>query len=759
MQSVRVVRAPRNRLSIVTPLVASLLAAVAATGDAQGSAPITPSVPTGRVTFTSTPAIADLLARAVNSTAMGDTNAALDILERAGKTAPNDPNVLYWRGMLLSRSTHLSIGDVPRNIHAWRLLDKGADLDPKNARYLLEMGRMRLRTPMLRLEAERLFSKALKVAEASKDPVQLAEVAYELGQIKERRYLTSKDRYLITSPGMAFNPDGSLTQIHYTREFLASHTLRVENAGSVDRAEAEEYYRRGVRAMPLHEPSALGLARILYDQQRYPEMERVLMPFVDNGTGSAHVRLAAGLAAYRGHDLPEARRLFDDALTRFSDAERRDATTLSRIIRRREAQAYDALSDESKQNTDSAYWESADPLLSTPENEGRLEFLARVALADLRFTDPDTRTTGWKTDRGLILIRYGEPPVVAVFPPIVDVAMRDAVGRLTTLWFYPQSERQFVFTGPAAMNYAMFAGSMRGIAEELREDAPFLLENLAVAANLDSLPTQIAAFRGDTPNQSRLVIAALFNTDSLYSAAEFDRSALAISLRTGAPSKLRLTRAETLSVDLSSNTATKRVWTERLPSAGRFRVRVEALDEAVRTAAARSQMEIELKAPVVGILELSDILIADRLASPPGAIKGLDAIPLSPRASLTLRQRDTVSVYWETYGAKADASGRVKLDIKLEVTLLEIDRSNRRNVVQLLGGVADFVGLTPEGDSRVGVTFSTEEALAGRDRVPQITTIGLGSSPAGRYRLEIRVTDRNTGTTSRTERIFYMAGR
>ncbi|HYS79033.1 MAG TPA: GWxTD domain-containing protein, partial [Candidatus Dormibacteraeota bacterium] len=53
------------------------------------------------------------------------------------------------------------------------------------------------------------------------------------------------------------------------------------------------------------------------------------------------------------------------------------------------------------------FWASRDPDASTPENEYRTLFYARVTQADYVFTD--STKPGWKTDRGKIFILLGPP--------------------------------------------------------------------------------------------------------------------------------------------------------------------------------------------------------------------------------------------------------------------------------------------------------------------------------------------------------------
>ena len=698
-----------------------------------------------------------LVREALDKAGAGDTSTALDLLERATDQEPRNAEALYWRGLMLSRTTALSIGDTPRRLLAGYLLNRANDIEPRNPRALIELGRIRLKTPLLRVEAERLFRKALEIAEASGDPGQVADVAHELGQIKARRYLTGRDRWMYTTPNVIFDPIAARDRLHYTREFLESLAQPIENSAQVDRQDAEEYFRRALAAVPTHAPSVVALMGLLYDQRRYDEMRRIALPVVAVDTAPPRVLMASGLAAYRLGRLAVADTLFGRALARFNAAERGELTHLGRITRVGDSVRIDGLNDDDRARTDSAFWEAADPLLSTPENEARLEFMARLAFADLRFSDEDTRQVGWKTDRGLIVTRYGEPPVVATFAPTSDADAKDAVGRVITVWFYPRTEVEFVFTGPPAMNFAIFAGNHRGFAEQQREEAPFLLDNLPVALAVDTVPIQIARFRGTTRSRGELVIAASVPTDRLYKAAEIDRGSLEASVRIGPPAALRVAHLDTMSVTLPATPRAQRLWVDTLNAGADYRVRVEVRDAALQGAVGRAHADLTMLAADTARLANSDIMFANRRAATGSAVGRWNAIGVVPRGDLVLAQRDTFSVYWETYGLRPDAVGRVKYEIRMVITLEQIERSGT-NVGRFLGGLRDIIGLTPEGDEQLGLRFERNETLGGRDRMPELLTLGLGSAPNGRYRLDLTITDRITGQVTRAQRQFHIRG-
>jgi GWxTD domain-containing protein len=694
---------------------------------------------------------------------LGDTAAALELLERATDQSPRDADALYWRSLVMLRTTEIGLADTPRRLLASRLLNRAADLDPDNPRYLIALGRLRLRSPLQRVEAERIFRKALAIAERTGDTAHVAEAARELGEVKRRRYLTGRDRRLYTGPNV-FDPlqARERSRMHYTREFLEQLSIPISNVGDVDRLEAEEYFRRALRARPDDPASVLPLLDLLYDQRRYDEMLALIRGTITARPAGAvaaspRVHLAAGLAAFRLQRLADADAAFNRGIALMLPGDRDELLNLGRILRRGDSVRVAGLADDVRARTDSAYWEANDPLLATPENEARLEFLSRMAYADLHFTDEDMRQAGWRTDRAMILARYGEPPVVATFSPQLNADARDALGRVITVWYYPRPEVEFVFSGPPAFNYASFAGNYRDYAEERRDVAPFGLENLPLALRVDTIPVQVARFRGTTPRETELVVASAVPAGSLYADAPVDRSALQLSLRAGPAGAMRLQRTDTIAIQLPAPRAVSR--TVAIPMlADDVRARLEAIDPALDGAVARAQVDLPAlrtdSTTLARALVSSDLLIARRIPMPPRVVRW-PQLRLEPLGDLRLAQRDTFSVYWELYGLQPGANGRLEYEVQVSVTILSLDRGPDP-IIRFFGGVSDLVGLSPVGDDRLSMRFTRDEAAptGPDDRQPELITLGLGTSPAGRYRLTVTVTDRRTARTATSQRDF-----
>jgi hypothetical protein len=276
-----------------------------------------------------------------------------------------------------------------------------------------------------------------------------------------------------------------------------------------------------------------------------------------------------------------------------------------------------------------------------------------------------------------------------------------------------------------------------------------------MALAVDSLSTQVVRFRGRTAQATELVVATSINAPQLYRNAEIDHGALEVSVRFGAAASLSLKAIDTIAVTLPAAERVRFLWTD-VVQAGEYRLRVEARDPAINAVVTRAHSELSMRTLDSSRVDMSDLLIADRVDAPTTSLQRWQSLKLVPRGHLVMAPRDTFSLYWEVYGLRADADRRAHFDVDIRVAILSLDRGNDP-VARVLGGVADLVGLSAVGDNQLGLRYERTEPLDARDRVPQLVTLGLGSAPPGRYRLTVRITDRDRQTSTTSNREFSIS--
>lgn len=692
-------------------------------------------------------AIADsLIAAALDRARAGDTSSALRTLDRATKIAPNHAPAHYQRGLMLSRASELGIGigDIFRRRSASNAIKRALDLDPGNPLYLIELGRIRLKTPFLRLDAQRLFRRALEAAEKRRDPRVLADVHWELGLIHERRYVTMANRRMITSSVQGFHPDEALESWHYTSDFFTTWSVPIDDSGELDYRKAEEHFRNALEADSTHLGAAVGLLVLLHDGQRYEEMASVARALRHKAPNEPRLLMSEALALHRIDRDAEAGRLFDLAIPLLSKQEREEMLSLVHLLRRSDSTSYASLGDSARAEFEALYWSLLDPLLLTPVNEVRVEFLSRLTYADLRFSSAEFGIRGWLTDRGDIYMRYGPPPLVGtVAPETAESDNVESMGKVTTIWYYPDTKLRFVFVGPPAMNTARFAGDFGAYASNARYVAPMSFTNIEERFPVDSVGVQVARFRGDTANAVDVSIFADLPTAALLRNTDVRQA----SLETGfflSDMKRRILVAErdTALVRLTDDrpdAVSSRSWRHTLRP-GEYLYRVEARQPiSGRNARGLAGLPVEAFPPDKNAL--SDVLVARHIGLKSGGDKPLsrDDLLILPAGRLTFAPGDTIYLYWETYGLQADSSGVARTRIELG---LRVDDLHREGGIEVfLGTLGDAIGLTAKGEDRVSLTYERVVAAGALERAPDYLALGLGAAPPGNYTLEITVTD------------------
>ncbi len=84
-----------------------------------------------------------------------------------------------------------------------------------------------------------------------------------------------------------------------------------------------------------------------------------------------------------------------------------------------------------------SFWSKHDPSPGTLRNESREEFSQRVIKADERYT-VHKKMQGWKSDRGRIYIKYGEPDDIV--SEVFSMGQYPSV-----IWSYYKEDRRFIF--------------------------------------------------------------------------------------------------------------------------------------------------------------------------------------------------------------------------------------------------------------------------------------------------------------------------
>ncbi len=81
------------------------------------------------------------------------------------------------------------------------------------------------------------------------------------------------------------------------------------------------------------------------------------------------------------------------------------------------------------------FWAKRNPDRKTPRNELMEEYYSRVDYSNKNFS---TYVEGWKTDRGMVLIRFGSPQNVERHP-------FDSDNKPYEIWYYYNQNREFIF--------------------------------------------------------------------------------------------------------------------------------------------------------------------------------------------------------------------------------------------------------------------------------------------------------------------------
>jgi GWxTD domain-containing protein len=620
--------------------------------------------------------------------------------------------------------------------------------DPNNARLHLEFGRWYRResAPWLRIQARSHFRHAVRLARQQGYRGLEAEAEMELARVAWVGYEQYGHAFEFTGVVPRFDAVQGMADWGYVARFLEQQARPRRDGGETYYRGAEDHARAALAANPGHLGATRVLAVLLGDQDRWEELVGPARAAIRAYPDSSDGHRILGLALHRVGRTAEAVEAFAAALSRMDSAQRRPYENLGAILRRADQERYDALPPQEQAELRELYWAVAQPLALDSVNQVLAEFYARVTYVDLRWTVPEERLVGWQSDRGLIYVRYG--------PPAVWMADRDD-SQVRTLWAYPALRLRFFFQGMASYSRATFAEEFGWYAREVREAAPVRFDNVPVVTALDTVLAQTAQFKG-SGGGTTLAVFAFVPLGRMLRDVDLRRGRLEVAAILK-DERMRdvARRARTEDIDLEDSLAVDvRTW--RFEIAPReYLLRLEARDLA-SSRAARGMTALRVERFGGPGLELSDVVVADRIRPRELSPRRWTDFFIDPSAGLVMRGAP-ISLLWETYGLTPDSGGIARYRVQLTLVVDEIRRASL--AARIVGGVADAIGVTGEGDARVSLSFERQESVAGREAVVDYLDVVLGGAPEGRYLLSLTVTDLVSGDSATRVREFTVTER
>jgi GWxTD domain-containing protein len=613
-------------------------------------------------------------------------------------------------------------------------------------------------TAVTRHASRAAFRDALDRATVRHDTTVMVAAHLALGYAHWRSHDALADRRIEVDPGSAIRsikaamqpvlgtegvpppPQKTFEDVRQSFE-NSTQALPRNVTGDSDYRSAEVHFRDAAALDPGSCLAFRGLAMVLVTRDRWTDLRQSAQRARAACDSSPWADLALGLAAARLGAAEDAFRAFDAALDGLSPSERAWLDDIGRVLPPTDTARLVSAQPAARQDFERLYWMMADPVWSTSENESRLEFLSRLAYAELRWSLPERGLRGADSDRGRIFVRYGPPEIVAVFAPSTPSSAISGsiyLGETTCVWVY-SSGLLFAFSLSPSFGTARGAFDDDFMVRRFADAQPVRWDNVSGPA-VDSLPVDVLRFRAGTDSLALLIAApaqlsaappSALLTGQLWMVSQDARIIGHDSLIAPAGGTLQWT-AVTAGAPLVI----------RVEAVGPDAERVARSVRVIEPVGAGTDRPLPLRGPA-----LSDLVVAHVEAR-----RGATSARWSdqPPRVLTggVRTGGAIRLMWESYELSArDGTHHIETTIELRRERATVSRI----AATVLGALADIVRRSESAD-QLTLQF-TQERTAAAALLTDID-LALGETAPGTYRVTVTVRDLHTDTRwTRTQRL------
>uniref|UniRef100_A0A832I9U5 GWxTD domain-containing protein n=1 Tax=Eiseniibacteriota bacterium TaxID=2212470 RepID=A0A832I9U5_UNCEI len=510
--------------------------------------------------------------------------------------------------------------------------------------------------------------------------------------------------------------------------------LKFLDRSSLERAIA--HLTHAVRARPERGDAWLALVPLLVEKGELRAASAAARRAREADPDRLEPRLADAYTAWRLGRVAEAERLFEATVPRLPAELRERFEDISPLASERDTFELRRLpSAAARDDFVRRFWRAQDPDLATPENEARLEYLARVAHAFFLFWD--ARRGAWD-ERGEVYVRYG-PPASADYNPLGErLSFAFGVGPdypvNLLVWNYPELGMRVRMHDRTLDEFYSLP-----VSRDADPDPLPALDSVRLADGRMAARSGRAVFPVLPPRTTPMPLAGAL---ARFEGERSGRVLGHFAVPAGPGDTLW---AEWVVLD-SARSEVARAGRRMSPSAcdptglqvadfaaevrpGEYLIGVSVRDGLGRRGVYRAEVRVRAARPG---LRVSDVVLA---CGPPLALAGAErgpAVRIEPNPGARVAGDAPLTAYFEIDGLARGADGRARFETSY--TVRSAERDPRIWIQRIL-----------DPRSRIAPLNVTREGEHAGPLRRQFVTVPVQGLPAGRYVLEVRVRDLVSG--------------
>ena len=615
---------------------------------------------------------------------------------------------------------------VESRVKARKLIQKAIWKEPENIEYRLLQAK--LMESYSRNLAYKFYEDIINIDNAC------TEALLNLGRIKEEEY------YEYTNSVLQADSDPALSFDSFAIE---------------DFIKAERFFKTAIINDSSCFDAYLHLAKMYEDIGEPSKSISYLKKVIDSNPDNRDAILLLGLMYYKTSQLDSSSLAYRTALNLMNEKEKNDFEyqTASFLVQNKLVEKLNAPTDINFEQSVNNFWKVSDPLFLTDYNERLLEHFSRVTYSNLKFSVEDLGLSGWNSDRGETVIRYGEPVKRVRYRPYINAGGRTQLMLKTDFWYYKDKVLGFVdeywnenykFSSPrpGSRHVSQFPGDADFFMHDLRRNEPESYEP-KFNGPVIQVPFNIVQFKNlETDSLATTQVYVNYALNSNNKISPEDHYPLAhkygiffykedSEIETKQLNRIiDLDYKRDLKISLYEKYKINSLLVDLPPDSGVLAFEI-IRDKDNGVFANRTNFRIKKFNETE--LDISDIILASDVDKSNNLAMKRKNLNLLPNPLNTFTAINQIFIYYEIYNLSSDDSGISNFEQQITISKID-EKSGLENFFNSLFGV---VGL---GEDEKTLTLTTEYQSYEKD-TPVYLQLDMSKYEKGDYKINIEIED------------------